>query len=295
MRYRQESQSPDAELAALIRSSYPATIVLNGDVFDLDAPDLRGIPVRDRSERASSALIGAILDDHPLVAEALRQAALVVVIPGNHDAQLAFPAVQNVLRTRLGPRIRFERLFYQTPDGFHIEHGHQYDPLCSINGPSDDSIGTVVTFYTPLMFGCASPYASDPLETNWVEGLCGCASTELTMAFLRDLLLVGAGAKRNIEPLAASQHIALFAPKTLANAVIEERAWQDYGPEACRRLRIAARQIAQIYGVRGVVFGHTHVAVDEGVYCNSGSWVRTSGMPPSYVWIENGVATQRYW
>ncbi len=186
--------------------------------------------------------------------------------------------------------------FYTTPDGFHIEHGHQYDPMCSNNGPEDDSIGTVVTYYTPLISGCASPYASDPLNTDWVAGLCGCASTELTMAFLRDLLMVRAALRESagdygaltIERLRA----ALFARKTLANEVIEQRAWNNYGPEACRRLRVAADRLSGMFGGRGVVMGHTHVPIHGPTYFNSGSWV---GDALSFVWIEDGRAETRYW
>ncbi len=45
--------------------------------------------------------------------------------------------------------------------------------------------------------------------------------------------------------------------------------------------------------------GHTHVPFGETVggvfYGNSGSWVKTNGSDPSFVWIEDGQAETRYW
>lgn len=318
MEYRQRSALPDHDLCELIRSvAGPSTeIVLNGDIFDFDAPDVSRpdystLPSRDRSEAASAALILAILDDHPefvaTINEAIQRGTRVVFIPGNHDAQLGMRAVEYAMRSRIyGPWILCP-LYYTTADGFHIEHGHQYDPFCSLDAPpidcAEDTIGTVVSFYMPLLLGCANPYASDPLDTRLSEllgGIRACStggptqvewSAQTTVQALRELMLVRTDRRLG----AAIRHEHLFAPKTLANELIAQKGWQGYGAKAQRRLRVAAGQIARIYGSRGVVMGHTHVPFGETVggvfYGNSGSWA--PGHRGSYVWIDGGQAQTR--
>lgn len=322
MEYRQRASLPDDALCALIRSvTGPSTeIVLNGDIFDFDAPNVSSpdysvMPVRERSEAASAALIVAILDDHPEFVQALNQAmqcgTRVVFIPGNHDAQLGMPAVERAMRTRVyGPWILCP-LFYTT-NGFHIEHGHQYDPLCTLDTPpldnAEDTIGTVVSFYMPLLLGCANPYASDPLDTRLSELLAGvqaCStggplqvewSARTTLQMVRDLMLVTtkrpAGGTTTVGRV---PHEHLFAVKTLANELIARKGWRGYGVDARRRLRAAAGQIAGIYGSRGVVMGHTHVPFGETIggvfFGNSGSWA--PGHAGSFVWIDGGRAETR--
>src|SRR5438094_758265 len=76
MRYRQRAYLPDPELAAMLGAlrervgSDGLTLVLNGDVFDFDAPRVIGREsvfhdLPRTPENSVSAMI-AILDDHPL-------------------------------------------------------------------------------------------------------------------------------------------------------------------------------------------------------------------------------------
>ena len=131
------------------------TLVLNGDIFDFDlvtaVPASPSFPVRaaerryglDATEAKSAWKLDHILADHPgFVATCGRVVARggrVVVILGNHDRELFFPAVQAVLREAIGraagadpgERLVFEPWFYYVPGEIFIEHGHQYDDYSS--------------------------------------------------------------------------------------------------------------------------------------------------------------------
>lgn len=200
--YRQRRFGFDAALAALLdaaadhaREARAAlAVVLNGDAFDLDAPDVRRWPpppaeLGTRSDAATADLLGAVLDDHPAVVAALARAARggaqLVFVAGNHDAYLALPQTAAALRDRLAaaagagaPRAEVRRLFYRAAGGLHVEHGHQYDPGCALASPlapQRPTLGSVATRCLPAALGCLNPYGVDPLAIG---------AGELARAFL---------------------------------------------------------------------------------------------------------------
>lgn len=162
MRYRQRQFFPDAAIAALLarltRDVPPGDfeLVLNGDTFDFDDPCAAEAPM---TEAAAAACVGRILDEHPVLVEALARVVFaghrVVFVAGNHDVQLAFPKVRACIVERIAdaarratpdhgpaarlrevrPRVLFRAWFHRTRDGLHIEHGHQYDPYCAVRFP----------------------------------------------------------------------------------------------------------------------------------------------------------------
>jgi UDP-2,3-diacylglucosamine pyrophosphatase LpxH len=170
MRYRQRPFLPDGEIVELFDAlrrearGERLTLVLNGDVFDFDAPRVVGqssvfhdLP-RD-AEHGVPAL-AAILDDHPLFLDALGRVLdaghEIVFVSGNHDVLLTLPEVRALLSARLveaafvhrsshattaaersaiAARIHFRAWFHRTNDGVLVEHGHQYDPYCTYRYP----------------------------------------------------------------------------------------------------------------------------------------------------------------
>jgi len=170
MRYRQRPFLPDGELSAMLAAlrervrGEELTLVLNGDIFDLDAPRVIGeqsvfhdLP---RTPEHTVPALAAILDDHPVFLAALGHVLAdghrVVVIAGNHDIGLALPEARELIAERLveaarlaeeargapakagapvHERITFRAWFFKTPDGILIEHGHQYDRFCSYRYP----------------------------------------------------------------------------------------------------------------------------------------------------------------
>lgn len=169
MRYRQRPFLPDPELAQMLAAvrdrvrGEALTLVLNGDVFDLDAPRVIGEKsvFHDQPRDAAHAVpsMRAILDDHPVFVDALGRVLAegheIVLISGNHDVQLTLPEVRDIVRDRLvaatlgalaeagkgRPRaqieakISFRSWFHRTADAIVIEHGNQYDFYCSFRYP----------------------------------------------------------------------------------------------------------------------------------------------------------------
>lgn len=168
MRYRHRRFGPDAQLAklfSLLCERIPPgqlELVLNGDIFDFDVPPIRdGRPQPARSPRHESAAVERmrdILADHSgfvlVLAKVLLLRHRVIFVIGNHDIQLHFAGVRELLLQQilsaaraleaphaatqpheLSRRIEFHRWFYRSPLGIHIEHGQQYDPFCSVSDP----------------------------------------------------------------------------------------------------------------------------------------------------------------
>lgn len=165
MRYRQRASLPDAEIGKMLDDLCetighdPLTLVLNGDIFDFDAPRVihgssqyHDLP---RTAEHSVPALAAILDDHPLFIDALARVLQrnheIVFVSGNHDAALTLPEVRTLLATRLSlavagslsahaqrlvrARIHFRAWFHLTSDHVLIEHGHLYDPYCAFRYP----------------------------------------------------------------------------------------------------------------------------------------------------------------
>jgi len=169
MRYRQEDVSPDPAIARMLAELRDAvrgdllTLVLNGDVFDLDAPRVinQKSVFHDLPRTADNAVpsMRAILDDHPIFVDALARVLAeghrLVLISGNHDVQLTLPEVRALVQDRLieatrrvhaetgraeprasiEQRITFRAWFHRTENGIVIEHGNQYDSYCSFRYP----------------------------------------------------------------------------------------------------------------------------------------------------------------
>lgn len=132
-------------------------LILNGDIFDFDS--VTSIPAEPsfrvswlekkrglypRAER-SKYKIKVILRDHTVFVAALRAFILkghrVIFVIGNHDLELHFPEVQEVILEALdlsshdAQRVRFADWFYISNQDTLIEHGNQYDPYCVCEDP----------------------------------------------------------------------------------------------------------------------------------------------------------------
>lgn len=169
MRYRRRDLHPDPDFARLLDCVLEAhggdsiELVMNGDVLDYDAPWVKdGKSSFDEfplTEQGCAEHTARILADHPLwfdtMARVLLRGHRVMFLCGNHDIELCWPAVREVIRkdlTRrwqafwsaaeslgqtegltpprdLAERIRFRTWFHVTEDGVYLEHGSQYDHL----------------------------------------------------------------------------------------------------------------------------------------------------------------------
>ena len=132
----------------------PATLVLNGDVFDMlriepsggaadgPAPARRFGPLP--TPPLAARMMADVLAGHPVfvaaLADVLAAGQEIVAISGNHDLEVQWPEVQGEVRRAVGAALaargapaaleglRFESWFHHEPGRIWIEHGCQYDP-----------------------------------------------------------------------------------------------------------------------------------------------------------------------
>lgn len=376
MRYRHRRFRPDPQLAmlfALLGEHIPPgelELVLNGDIFDFDVPPIHeGQPTPARSPRREPeavARLRQILADHTEFLLALARLLLlrhrVIFVIGNHDLPLHFAAVQDLLRQQLlsacrgldtsfgeseeaalSACIEFHPWFYRSPLGIHIEHGHQYDPYCSVGDPVwpfhvdgslYNTVGTLVLEHLIGRLGYFNPNVESSflLTTrkyleHWLRYYWRSPRSLMRTFFfgalriLYELLaengLAGRGPRLpELQSPAEAAHSSLFAHwdvrATLRILCLDRMllglgllcaagaAWfstlfgcilalsvvglyrhiypqRSYEPaEVFIESQKLARRIARLYGVRAVVFGHSHEAsglYENGVfYGNSGTW-----------------------
>ncbi|MEZ4239938.1 MAG: hypothetical protein R3F59_28065 [Myxococcota bacterium] len=119
----------------------PVDLVFNGDTFDLLKTSLDDAYPRHVTEGVALAKLRRVLDAHPAFVTGLRafltapdvaprRAHFVI---GNHDAELAFPAVQRALSGAIdAPGVWFPGFSVDIGD-VHIEHGSQDDPMFQVD------------------------------------------------------------------------------------------------------------------------------------------------------------------
>jgi hypothetical protein len=111
----------------------------------------------DNSESRITWKLSRILDRHPAwlsyLADFIAGGNRLLLLPGNHDAEMWWPAVHGKLAERLvetyfggeeveglspsefAGRIEFAPWLYHLPGVVHVQHGHQFDEYCSLLRP----------------------------------------------------------------------------------------------------------------------------------------------------------------
>ena len=210
MRYRRSEFHPDADFASLVdyllaqHGQDAIEIVFNGDVFDFDAPWVKGgtssfeeFPLTDAgcAEHARR-----LIADHPAwfraVARLLNRGHRLLILSGNHDVELYWPGVRRAIREELlalchaeaapdstpvdaEAQIRFRAWFHLTEDRVYIEHGSQYDvfngvrhamlPLVKTRDWIHPQMGKLAFKRTGSRMGYFNPY----YEETFYLGLTG--------------------------------------------------------------------------------------------------------------------------
>ncbi len=162
MRYKHRDLSIDGCLSRFLerqRATLPGPIelILNGDIFDFDAvmaipspppfrvgwlERLRGLAAEEAKSRFKMQVI---LRDHAAFVAALRAWILadnpVIIVVGNHDMELHWPAVRQELLAALDlpeasrSLLRVCEWFYVSNGDTLVEHGSQYDSYCGCPDP----------------------------------------------------------------------------------------------------------------------------------------------------------------
>lgn len=139
-----------------------SVLVFNGDTFDFDTcfsgPDGRRIAIEGMPPTVEGSVwkMRRILSDHPAFVHALAAFLArgngVIFVMGNHDRELHFAEVQEILRgmvaaaapvgasERVAAAVVFEPWFVYRPGVLYVEHGNQYDATCSYRDVLDPSV-----------------------------------------------------------------------------------------------------------------------------------------------------------
>lgn len=213
--YRDPSASQDPELIALLRAierqrpeSYESSVVIfNGDTWDIDSvlsrpgePEVVGTGLPSTATWSVFKMRRLVRDHEAFVAELaafLGAGNRAIFVMGNHDRELAFPEVAEVLRQRvaeLAPPgqaaravsgLEFEPWFVHVPGVLFAEHGQQYDATCSYRdvlhpfSPPDRSrpaeveasLGSVLGRRVVPVLGTFNPFDDD----SFIQSLGGYA------------------------------------------------------------------------------------------------------------------------
>ncbi len=115
-------------------------VVINGDFFDfLAVPYIKFFDDEYWSEEAAVEKLKLILEAHFEVIEAINQFLMIkkkkiVLLVGNHDAELILPAVQRLLLSYIDEKVQERFVILDDPTvayipeaGIHIKHGHEYE------------------------------------------------------------------------------------------------------------------------------------------------------------------------
>jgi UDP-2,3-diacylglucosamine pyrophosphatase LpxH len=120
-------------------------LILAGDIFDLLKTEVDGSYPDQITEEVALYKLSRCLDGHPDFLAALRAfvaapGRTLTYMMGNHDLEIAFPRVQELLRCAVGgpdheDRIRFVvyEPYYALPGGIRIYHGNQFETLNRVN------------------------------------------------------------------------------------------------------------------------------------------------------------------
>lgn len=297
--YKSSESSQDGDLASFLRcieERRPAwfkrsVIVFNGDTFDFDTcfsgPPERDVPTEGLPPTIDGSVfkMGRILDDHERFVAALAgflaHGNRAVFVLGNHDRELHFPEVQELLVQRLAAAapagsgtsvaraVTFEPWFVYVPGTLYAEHGNQYDATCSYRDVLDPSVppsrehaleletpfGSLLGRHTLSRLGTFNPYNDESFIlslsgyfNHWRRFYRGRrpffrAYLAATWKGLRELR---GRRKRQLskltEPAATRQRNAA-ARQITAEDVAQREAYRDYAAQKGLEPSLLARQI----------------------------------------------------
>ncbi|HWH35040.1 MAG TPA: hypothetical protein VNT56_06920 [Acidimicrobiales bacterium] len=300
-------------------------LVVLGDFLDFLHVDGSG----SDAERIAVGKLERMVAAHGAVFDALRwfctNGGALDVVVGNHDADLARPAVQSALAAALGGTAKtapgIHRWQWHRPGEVYAEHGHQYHDINAFSTVlAPWGRGTPPALEETLGAGLGHCLASRRRHSRLVlpAVLAGRAARLVDprrharrRAYRREIL-PGHGATVGLD-LATLEHLDALSARTVAalplrlgRHVLRTRAGRRPPPDR-DYLAGAAAQIARILAesrspVGLVVMGHSHRAGQWALgggsapvrYLNTGAWssVRGGGDGlPTFVDVPGGVGT----
>jgi len=277
-------------------------LILNGDLFEGLAVNPNDPDADLISARKSVAKIERAIEGHRAMFQAMRTFAdaehrQVAFIVGNHDQDLLWEDVQQLLRERIHPRIRFIHEYYRF-DGVHIEHGNQHergnriDPhkMFLTKGLPEPVLN--LPWGSDMFINCLLRVKRRRPYINRIRPL----RLAISWSFWHDFRALMLG----IWYFLVATIRARFRRLRQRRITILRTIRITLGFSPFPTLEDAARRVLQHEGIHTVVFGHTHIAMGRHplpgkTYLNTGSWIPTTNLHISamgrsllqtYVYIE---------
>ena len=280
----------------------PSRLVLLGDTLDfLRVPVPGALYARNDAEAVGQ--LERIAAAHPTVIEALsatvNDGTAIDVVVGNHDVELARPAVQRRLRTLLKApgnsaadqkAVRFHLWGYYVPGLLYAEHGNHYHDINSLRRPlvpfrdgrterpPAARLGSARRRLLGRDHPGAPPLHQIVKDLFFVGRLSGAALKEY-----RDSMLSDYAAKIGL-PVSAVRRLDELGRTSLpATAARIARTRLARGPSFGDAAPEVATSVHRVLAAAGCavpfcVFGHTHAACHlrlpgwVGQYLNTGTW-----------------------
>ncbi len=275
LEYYRTSEYADAEVE----------FIFNGDIFECLAVNFDDPHADMITAQKGVGKVSRIIDGHQELFRALRTFAeapnrQVLFIVGNHDQDLLWEEVQQCIKDKVHPRIRFIHGHYRF-DGVHIEHGNQHErenrvdpkkmfltkglpePILNLPWGSDFFINSVLRLkrYRPYV-NRVRPFR---LAISW--------------SLFHDFRITMLGAWYFLVTVIKARFRRHRQRRiTFLDTV---RVALDFGRTPT--LEGAAKRLMQKEGFDTVVFGHTHIPLARHPfpgksYVNSGSWIPNTNL-----------------
>jgi UDP-2,3-diacylglucosamine pyrophosphatase LpxH len=300
----------------------PRRLVLLGDTVDfLRVPVAGALYARNDSEAVRQ--LDQVVAAHPRVfaalSAALEQGVGIDIVIGNHDVELARPAVQRRLRALLTPpgdsdgeAIDFHLWGYHVPGLLYAEHGNHYHDINSFRRPLLPFLDGRTERPPAARYGSARrlilhggrwqlPLRQVVRDLVWARKPNGAAVEEY-----REQVLPRYAAEIGLPRSAVHQLHELGATSVPSIALRVARARLAGGPSFWEKTPEVAAAIHRVLATAGYpvpfcVFGHTHVACRvrrdaPGEYLNTGTWSTdyrrvapgrpSVPNPPRRTWVE---------
>jgi len=279
----------------------PSHLVLLGDTLDfLRVPVPRALYARNDAEAVQQ--LEQIAAAHPKVLEALsaimNDGTMIDFVVGNHDVELARPAVQRKLRTLLGAPehsapdavgVRFHLWGYYVPGLLYAEHGNHYHDVSSFRQPltpfnakrTERPLATRV--HSVLGHARRKRSGGPPLHQVFADLLPVDQVPRAVMDDYYARVLPQYAAAIGLPVLTVRQLHELGRTSTLATAlrIAKVRLGHDLSfREAAPGVATSVHRVLAAAGcaVPFCVFGHSHAACHlrlpegDGEYLNTGTW-----------------------
>jgi hypothetical protein len=300
----------------------PRRLVLLGDTVDfLRVPVAGALYARNDSEAVRQ--LDQVAAAHPRVfaalSAALAQGVGIDIVIGNHDVELARPAVQRRLRALLTPpgdtggeAIDFHLWGYYVPGLLYAEHGNHYHDINSFRRPLLPFLDGHTERPLAARYGSARrliwrggrrrlPLRHLVRDLVWARKPKGAALEEY-----REQVLPRYAAEIGL-PVSAVRQLHEFGATSVPSVALRiARARLAGGPSFREKAPAVAAAVQRVLATAGYpvpfcVFGHTHLACRvrardaPGEYLNTGTWStdyrrgvpgRPSGPTPRRTWVE---------